>query len=447
MKRENKGRKFSQRLLSPYMVGVYLGVNAVKDFYLLVDGPDCSYMKTQYIGMNQDFYANLTNLSGFHRIGNTALHPIMMASSREEKILSALLKIAKGEFVSAVGITPMPMAAVTAVDYSRLLREVSRRYKKPTFEFKNKSLSGDWMDGYMEFGKVLASSMEIGKVRKRRRSVAIIGYLYDRNEYDNIANIAELKRVFQGIGVNVAGIWFDGGGFMDLKSVSEADLIISFGYLRDAARILSERLKTPVMEFDYPVGFEQTGDILKRVSEYFEIRDASTFIERETEAIVRRVESLIEQYLIRLRVFYCGDPILFNSIKSMLELVGMKIEYAIISNTSEKSSYVKEPIKNIIFEPSINDVFEVGLKMAREDKIDLYVGNSDMSSYFIGSGKAAVEIGFPSYFSHCIAEIPYVGYRGYMHLLNRIIKELRFAEVRKVFREQEIESFIKNKIL
>jgi nitrogenase molybdenum-iron protein alpha/beta subunit len=332
----------------------------------------------------------------------------------------------------------MPMAAVTAVDYGRLLREIMSKYKKPSFEFKNKSLSGDWMDGYSEFGKVIASNMEIKKVKRQKRSVAIIGYLFDRNEYDNLANISELKRIFEGIGVKVVSIWFDGSNFFDLKSVSKAELILSFGYLKDAANILSERLKIPLIETDYPIGFEQTNNILKMVAEYFGIRNYSNFIERETKDIVRRVEPLIEQYFMNIKVFYCGDPIMYNAIKSLVELLGMSVEYAIISNTSEKASYIKQTPRNIIFEPSINQVFEVGLKMAKKDKIDLYVGNSDVSSYFIGSGKAVLEIGFPSYFSHFIAEVPYVGYKGFIHIVDRIVKELRFAEVRRVFKDQQI---------
>ncbi|MCX7958005.1 MAG: nitrogenase component 1 [Deltaproteobacteria bacterium] len=431
--KKNKERRFSQRLMSPYMVGLYLGVNAVRDFYLLIDGPDCSYMKTQYIALNHDLYSNLTNLSGFHRIGNTALHPVMMAGSREEKIFNLLKKIALQPFTGAIGISPMPMAAVTAVDYKRILRQVSKEYMKPLFEFANKSLSGDWMDGYSEFAKTIAKEINLSGRRKKRRSVGIVGYLYDRNEYDNYANISELKRIFGGIGVDVCSVWFSGGKFSELSDIARAELIISLGYADEAAHILSERLGIPLMKADYPVGFEESARMLYNTAEYFGIKNSSLFIEDEIKRIVRRIEPLVEHYFYGLDVVYAGDPILFNSLRKALELLGAKIALAIITNTSDKMRFINAKSENIIAEPSINDVFETGIKLVKSRKVDLYIGNSDMSTYFIGAGKAAVELGFPSYFSHCIYEEPYVGFSGFLSLTGRIIRELRYSEVRGVF--------------
>lgn len=434
---KKKVMPFAPRLLNPYMVGIYLGVNGVRDFYLLVDGPDCSYMKTQYIAKNQDLYANLTNLSGFHRITNTALHPVMMAQSREEKIKNQLLKIANSEITTAIGITPMPMAAVTAIDYKRILREVEMESGKMCFEFRNCSLSGDWLDGYFEFNKVLARDIRFKKTQKKRRSVAIVGYLYDRNEYDNIGNLNELKRIFNAIGVEIVSIWLSGGNLSDLIDVSRCELILSLGYADEAAEILSERLNIPVVKALYPLGFEQTTSLIEAVAEFFGIESASRFIERETSQIVRRLEPLIDLYFNRLRIGYCGDPILFNPLREALELLGARFEYAVFVNTSDKSRFLKPFAQKVIIEPTMSDIIDIGVDASRRDDIDLFIGNSDMSIYFIGRGKAVVEIGFPSYFSHSISEEPYLGYRGFLNLVSRIIRELRYAEVREVFRTEK----------
>lgn len=433
MKRNNSNTKFSQRLLSPYMVGLYLGVNAIKDFYLLVDGPDCSYIKTQYISLNHDFYANLTNLSGFHRIANTALHPIMMAGSREEKIQQFLDKIASQPFTKALGITPMPMAAVTSVDYKRLLREIFKKYKKPVFEFPNKSLSGDWMDGYAEFTKVIASEIELKRKRKDKRLIGIVGYLFDRNEYDNFANISELKRIFSGIGVDICSIWLNGGCYDELKEIANSEIILSFGYGESAAEILSERLQIPLIKLDYPIGLEQTEIMLRKVADFFGLKNVDRFIEDEKRKTIRRIEPLIEQYFYNLSAIYCGDPILFKSLKKSTEVLGVEINLAIITNTLDKKRFIQPYLDNVIFEPTINEIIERSLKLAKDKNIDLYIGNSDMSTYFIGSGKATLEIGFPSYFSHSIYEEPYIGFNGFISILNRIVKELKYAKVRGIY--------------
>ena len=430
-----KDNPFSQRLLTPYMVGIYLGVNSIEDFYLLVDGPDCTYMKTQYITHNHDLYANLSNLTGFHRITNTALHPIMMALSREERIYSSLSEMAKEGFVKALGIAPMPMAAVTAVDYKRILRKIEEEYKKPAFEFKNKSLIGDWMDGYAEFGKVLAREIRLKKAKKRKNSVVIVGYLFERNEFDNIANIEEIKRLFKLIGVDVVSIWFDGGEFKSLADVSSASLIVSFGYLKEAARILSERLDTPLIEMDYPVGIENTSNLLLQVGEFFGLSGVKRVVDDETREVVRRIEPLIEPYFIRLKAAFSGDPVLYNAVRDALMSLGVRFEIVVIVNTPDKRHLLKYGDENVIFEHAMEMLIDIGLKGDLAEKIGLFIGNSDLSQYFIAKGIGAVEIGFPSYFSHSIACEPYIGYKGFLHLISRIVKELRYAEVRKVFKD------------
>ena len=53
---------FSMRVAYPYLLGVYLGVNALRDAFLVVEGPDCSYMKTQYIQGNHDWLSTLSSV-------------------------------------------------------------------------------------------------------------------------------------------------------------------------------------------------------------------------------------------------------------------------------------------------------------------------------------------------------------------------------------------------
>jgi nitrogenase molybdenum-iron protein alpha/beta subunit len=186
---------------------------------------------------------------------------------------------------------------------------------------------------------------------------------------------------------------------------------------------------------DYPVGIENTSNLLLQVGEFFGLSGVKRVVDDETREVVRRIEPLIEPYFIRLKAAFSGDPVLYNSIKSALSSLGVRFEIVVIVNTSDKRAFLKENGDNIIFEPTMNRLVDIGLSEEQIEPIGLFIGNSDMSPYFIASGKATVEIGFPSYFSHSIACEPYIGYKGFLHLISRIVKELRYAEVRKVFRD------------
>ena len=90
---------FTQRMCASFLVGEYLAVNALRDLYLLVEGPDCAHIKTQYVQGSHDWCSNLTGVSGFHRIANTALHPDQMGESREQRLRESMLaKLVHQEF-------------------------------------------------------------------------------------------------------------------------------------------------------------------------------------------------------------------------------------------------------------------------------------------------------------------------------------------------------------
>ncbi len=122
---------FSQRITYTYLIGVYLATNAIRDAYTLVDGPDCVHMKSQFIQGNHDWLSTLVSVSGHHRVANTALHPVQMAKGREDALRTTLKRMASHPYAGGVLVTSMPMAAVTAVDYERLCREVSRETGRP----------------------------------------------------------------------------------------------------------------------------------------------------------------------------------------------------------------------------------------------------------------------------------------------------------------------------
>ena len=104
----DQGEDFSMRVGYTYLLGVYLAVNAISDAFLLVEGPDCTHMKTQYIQGNHDWLSTLTSVSGLHRVANTALHPSLMSESREANLRERLERMAAHPEVTGLLLTAMP---------------------------------------------------------------------------------------------------------------------------------------------------------------------------------------------------------------------------------------------------------------------------------------------------------------------------------------------------
>jgi nitrogenase molybdenum-iron protein alpha/beta subunit len=232
----NGHEDFSMRVAYPYLLGVYLGVNAVRDAYLVVEGPDCAYMKTQYIQGNHDWLSTLTSVSGYHRVANTALHPSMMTASREKPLGEMLRRVAAHPGTGGTLLTTMPMAAITGADYDRLCREVARETRKDVVHVPGRSLSGDWLDGYERTLEALARQLDLSGGRRRSRQVAIVGYLFDRNEADHTANLRVLREMCEALGLELVAVWLSGGSWSALRDVRQAGTILSLPYGRAAGR-------------------------------------------------------------------------------------------------------------------------------------------------------------------------------------------------------------------
>ena len=229
---------FSMRVAFPYLLGVYLGVNAIRDAFLVVEGPDCSYMKAQYVQGNHDWLSTLTSVSGYHRIANTALHPSMMTDSREAPLREMLGRVAVRPATGGTLLTTMPMATITGADYDRLCRDVARETGKDVVHVPGLSMSGDWLDGYDRTLRSLARGIDLSGGTPGPRRVAIVGYLWDRNEADHTANLRVLREMCEAVDLELTGVWLSGGSFSDLRSVRDAGTILSLTYCRAAARLL-----------------------------------------------------------------------------------------------------------------------------------------------------------------------------------------------------------------
>lgn len=405
------------------MVGVYLGINAIKDAYLLVEGPDCTYLKTEFIQGNHDLMANLTSVSGFHRITNTALHPSQMASSREDKICGMLTQIAASDFVSCVFLTSMPMAFITGADYDRLCRSVAAETGTPAIAIPGKSLSHDWLNGYAEVQKAIAKNIPLSpKATGKKPRVGIVGYLFDRNEEDHFGNIRELQRMIEGIGAEISSIWFSGNSFHELARIEASDIIVSLPYGRFAAKHVARKLGVPCLTLDYPFGLTATETWLRTLGRHLGLEDETTrFLDAELGRIVPKLEWAIPAIFLHKTYGYIGDPVLVHGFKEIAELLGGKLEFAFITSIPAN---MNKPERLELEEDSL--VLNPSSQMLFPKKVDLIVSNS-VPHFHIKS--PFMEFGFPSFFTHCLYDRPFLGINGFVAFVDLLLNHLRRDEI------------------
>ena len=411
--------EFGKTYVLPYLLGVYLAANAVKDVCVVVDGPDCVMQKADLIWGNHDLFSTLLSCEGRHRIICTMGHPLSSDRSPDAKIAALVRKAAgSGEF-GAVLLTALPFSRISGVDYAGIAAAVNA--KTPVAHVPARSMGADWLDGYDEALDALARSSVIGgKIKKRRRTVALVGYMLDRNEFDHAANLSELRRLLAAAGLEVVSVWPSGGDCAALARAGEAGLIVSLPYGRKAARTLSARTGAPLLETGIPLGIGGTLDWLSAI-----VRAAGSGGKLPAPILdeARRTAALIAPVLPALlhkKVLFTGEPGLYTAFASFAGELCMEASCAFFNSRRRPFRSPGGPAL-ALFGPDAGAAASAVRGLPAYRKPDLAVGDSFALSEGMTCGLPFMEFGFPSYTHHCLLDEPYLGFSGARVLAARLL--------------------------
>lgn len=438
------GGDFSLRATYPNTVGVYLAVNAISDAVLLVDSPRCAYTRLPFVQGNHDWSSTLDLAPGPPRIINTALTTDTIIGARDAAIAEALTGLAQREGVGLVLLSSMPMSLVTAVDYRRIAREVQEATGVPVVHVPYGSISSDWLDGYAEVSRAMAGQIDVdGGARsdESSRSVAIVGYLFDRNEGDHEANIAELQRLIDGLRLELVSTWLGGGTVSDLCAVGDAEVIVSLPYARRAGRALAKRTQARLVEAELPFGLEGTQRFLRAIADAFSCRErAEELIDRELSKVIPKLEWVSQFVFQHRRMGYIGDPHLLWGFRDIATLLGCVPTFEAVTNLPKHllrdergeqwARETKSKEQRLLF-PTRERLEASCRELIDQGSLDCVVTNS---SGALLEDVAVVELGFPSYFTHALYERPFMGFGGFLATVDTMANSIRRHEARRARR-------------
>lgn len=423
-------REFSPRHLLSFSVGTYLACNAVRDAYLVVDGPDCVLMRTQFLQGNHDYLAELTSVGGRHKVVNTALEPGDVMHDREHALVALLERIGRTAGVGCVLLTSLPLATVLATDYPRLCRRAAAAVRKPVVAIPGRSLSTDWLGGYQESLAALAAQLDLPRARPKRDGVALVGLLHDRNEGDCRGNVRELERLLRGLGLDPVSVWLSGGDCAELRAVARASTIVSLPYGRKAARTLADRLGAALVEVELPFGLPACERFVRRVAEACgRASRADRVLEAELAAVVPPLEWLGPFLFQQRRFGFVGDPHLLPGFRETIELLGGRLEFSVVTACRHHlGGSARTPTNaagDLLVEPRAAELLRFLDERLAPGRLDCLVTNSTCIEAAAGRDLAVVELGFPSYDVHALYDRPYLGFRGALALTDTLANQLR----------------------
>jgi nitrogenase molybdenum-iron protein alpha/beta subunit len=416
------------RINIPYLQGAYLGFNAIPDAYFLGDGPSCIFDKAAHIHGRHDLFSTLLSCDSEHRIQHTGVNVFNIAGDCEGDIASGLRRIAAFRGCGAIFLGSMPMCAIVGTDYERVLRESMTGSAKPSFVMPRRSaVSGDWLDGYASVMEAMAVGMDLEGAKPEPKTVALVGYMMDRNEGDHLGNLREIERIFRALGLKHTTIWLSGRPYADLRDVRRAGKIISLPHGRKAGKILAKRLGIPLAEAGLPFGLEATRRFVELLGREFDREAlARDFIAAELDAIVPKLQWSVPHAFLGKRFAFSGDPHLAAGFVEQIEALGGRMagmmvlggDYHLPPEQRKKLA----GLPGTTFEPLPNDITRQWGELTAGG-VDLVVG----SAFAFGQvrrGRKWMEFGYPSEETHFLREEPFLGFQGALGFLSRVANEV-----------------------
>jgi nitrogenase molybdenum-iron protein alpha/beta subunit len=411
--------RFRLRLNFPYLLGTYLGINAIPGAYLLVDGPDCAFLKAQHVWGRHDLASTLLDPAGQHRVlfsGGDGRTAGQLEQRRDDLLRSPEARL--------IALTSLSAASAAANDTAEpAARAVAQSCGDPrVVHVAGASLQGDWLDGYAGLLETLATELPLAAGRANRCDVGVVGYLFDRNEADQRANVAALRRLLERSGLCLVSMWLSGAGPDELSTIGRAGTIVSLPYGRRAARLLCARTGAELIELDLPIGLAGTAEWLRKLAARCDRSEqAERTIRERLEDAIPRLDPLVGRMVLGRRFLLGQDPFLAAGLWGLLEELGGEIAGAVLPARPAHHGALQGAARldsgRILFEPREGEI-EPWIESRRGD---LAITNSELARYVRGPN---LELGFPSVHHHAIFDSPFVGFRGTVALVERVINEL-----------------------
>lgn len=430
---------FDSPMVSPYLTGVYLAVNGISDVYLVVDGPNCVFFRIPQVQANHDWQADLARTSGLHRIVDTDATPTRASAGDATFLIERLRRVDALPDCAAILLTAMASVAITGRQYDTLLGELDPPLRHPAVLVPEGSLTGDWMEGYARTLEALARDLPLGPREAGQGGpprVALVGHLHHRNEEDVLADEVELRRLMEGLGLELVSLWPDGGPVAGLEAAGGADLVVSLPYARRAGARLADRIGVPLVEAPLPVGLEATAALLRRVAEAAGRPEAAeALVARELRRLVPRLQWALTHELVHRRVMVAGDAHLAPALGEALVELGCDLALEavlagplgrpILEGAPTVSDGVRQHISN-------RRILALAAEAARKaGEVDVAVICSEALGALWAGGPPVpfVEVGFPAYYSHAFCPMPILGYQGVLCLVTRLLTEIRHGQL------------------
>jgi nitrogenase molybdenum-iron protein alpha/beta subunit len=415
--------------------GLLTLANAVPDLGMIIDCADCGEEKFAKIGLQHDLMSSLTDYSSGHRVRFSDLRAHDMVFGTESKVAEAVRALVRQRHSKLVLLVPSSVALLLASDLPAIAADLEEELGVPVAAVSARPLSGDYLEGFEVGLEALANKVVLEAPADGGVEVGLVGYVFERFEEDQRANVRELRRLLRGLDREVSAVWLDGARAQELGSIGRAGTLLSMPGGRRAAEVIARRGGARVVECGLPIGLDGTARWLTGVGEALGCADlAARFIEQELGLIVPRIERAVRRDLLGRSVVVAGGPHYVAELAEFLAELGLVVRLVLVQSRSEADGeQIGERLRRcgqepeILVDPTVPLVEDALTELAKAAPVDVIVGSGSARDAAKPLRIPYVEISYPCYVRHALFDAPWLGFRGALWLTDAIAGRLSEA--------------------
>ncbi len=421
----NRLREFEIPLMNhTRYLGVYVAAHSIPDAVIVLHmGTGCK-MKggMHHFDLLRESFSQVcwTEVSGVDIIADS--HAMI-----EDTVLTSYERRRPG----CIAVATSSVIEMTGFDMREAVASIQQKVSCPLIYIPTSGFEGDVFDGHAEFTRELMTHVDWQRPADAN-VVNIVGHFMERYEFDQMANINEVKRMLAGIGLRTGAFFYSGQPAAQLFDAWRGGLNVVMPYYGDHVHTLEMETGRPSLMTDMPIGVTGSVRWLESVSAAAGIPRAvsSRFIETEIVKITRLID--IARPMVRgIRVIIIQTAPMAAACAAHAVDLGMTVTDVALLGTSHgcKSEFAaawerytggKLPEDIRVFDNSTaSDLWQIYDGKDKKQPV-LIAPSIDMPQEWIGNIHH-LEIGFPSNAKRNIYALPYMGFNGAVMLTQRLM--------------------------
>jgi len=410
---------------SSNLLGIYMAVNAIPDAVNLTHvpvgcKPKIMNLMANHEGLDKNFYRNRwTNISGVDIIRGS------------EERLENFIRECYGRYnqPGVMVVTTNMVIELAACDMSAVVTNAGKDVDARLLHMKTRDFDGDIYDGYADVVARLVSGLDWAGTDVEPKTVNIVGYVYDRKEFDHSANVDELTRMLTALSVGTKAVFLSNRRWEELTRGAGAEYNVILPHMGNKLAGLEEHSGRAGIEATLPLGLAPTTRWLEQIGGRIGIEPkvVQDFVADERERLAPAMRFARERlHGLELAVF--SDTITAAHLSILATELGMDVVMVGLMDRllgGEKrlrsileSFDVSLPSAAVVLEnPTIQQLARIEETGGEIPPFDMIIRPT---FDFFPETVPVLEMGFPSRFSHTVYPLPTYGFNGIGVLCQRL---------------------------